>query len=129
MQKSAGDRIQTGRCGCCGQINPDPAGFSSTREEAARVRKLLHTKGWKIIIFHNLHWVWSLRSGPISLHKDDRKYHCLFSFDMPGAGECVWTDKFSHHDPNKAVQHQIQSVCNHLNRTFEQFYNFMTRFV
>lgn len=88
-----------------------------TKEEAERlgrrVLKRLKGKGWRVDVWHNLHWCVAWRNNGVDLHPcDDKRYfHALVCSTHGGSGGLAcWTgdDRFT--DPNKAVAYALKNA-------------------
>lgn len=117
--------IQTGRCWCCYVVNPDPKGRARALREAEQTLSKLTTPGWKIWLSHNLHWHWKLMRGPLSLTREDNKYSTLFSFTHSGCGSTNFLTPVTWPDPNEAVRHQVNVVCEYLEQQQHEFAQFV----
>lgn len=89
-----------------------------TKQEALREahakRNLLHQpRNWKIRVWENMGWHWSLHNGTLSLYYDKYgKGKGTFSALMSdgryeGVGESYWTSRFFHSNPNMVVADQM----------------------
>lgn len=101
------------------------------REAAEALRKLMHNPDdWKMHVWDNLGWHYTIQSGPIDLSATHRRdgtiqYSCLLSeereSDSSGAG--VWSfHDFQNEDPNEAVRLQVEyarEVIDRLTETLE----------
>lgn len=103
------------------------------RAAGAALLKRMRGRGWKLHVWENLGWHYSVHSGAISVHVSRRlggvpTYWALMSDSLPArggvacSGAMIWSDpnheQFA--DPNRAVRHQLrlaQVVVASLTRT------------
>lgn len=81
------------------------------KQEAQETLKKMKSKGWKIHIWENFGWHFSLIKGGMQIYKDcPREYTVLFSERDSGGGSMFWTPEnaFRSKDPNKAVAKQLE---------------------
>jgi len=93
----------------------------------AVIRKL-NGKGWRLQVFENAGWHFTILNGALSLHlseyPDGKKYWCMMA-DTPEAGGCgamMFHHNYSSKDPNDAVRHQLRlarKVVEGINTTLE----------
>lgn len=97
-----------------------------TKAEALRrarqVKAQLKTKGWKIKVWNNLGWHWSLDhlDGHLTLHEclHSKTFSTLFSTgDYAHTGSYNWLVRGSFKDPNKAIEVQLHAAREYVKRT------------
>lgn len=82
----------------------------SAQARAKHVQSLMTSKGWKIRVWENMGWHWSLNKGWITLSEGFGTFSTLASSDC-GVGE-VYLDviKNDFKDPNTAVEAQLSMM-------------------
>lgn len=87
-----------------------------TKKEVTRkgrvLLKLMRGKGWKLRVWENMGWHYSVVSGPISVHptlwSDETYYFSMISDDpkRAGGGAGIWTSSglATRKDPNQSVK-------------------------
>lgn len=97
-----------------------------TKAEALRrarqVKARLKTKGWKIKVWNNRGWCWSLDhlDGHLTLNESihTKTFSTLFSSgDYAHTGSYNWLVREHFKDPNKAVEAQLQKAREYVKRT------------
>jgi len=81
--------------------------------------KRMRGKGWKLHVWENLGWNYSVENGPLSVSPASRtEFFCLLSDDVryTCGGLAMWTTDFKSSDPNKAVAHAAASARKVVNR-------------
>ena len=90
---------------------------------ARKAKALLKTRGWKINVWNNLGWCWSLDNldGHFTLWQSEHtgRFTTLFSDGRhEHTGSYNWsTGSQSFKDPNKAVEAQIKLARGYVKRT------------
>jgi len=99
-----------------------------TKQEATRRGKALlarmKTKGWKLRVWENLGWHYSLERPPLSvypLYREEEESPSVGIMmtnkaDESGWGYPCWDYKASNKDPNKAVEAQIKEAQEYVNQ-------------
>jgi hypothetical protein len=70
-------------------------------------------KGWKLNLWENLGWHYSVHLGGLSINPLQERCNTLYfallsNGDYVGTGEMYWTDRFCCSNPNTAVKHQTK---------------------
>lgn len=87
-----------------------------TKEEAEKKARILKAKmkgsGWKIRVWRNFGWNYSVRNKYASVYEYGSKYHCMLSPVPDGTGgtPTEWYTEKQHKDPNKAVAAAVQKL-------------------
>jgi hypothetical protein len=97
---------------------------AAARSKAQKVLKSLYKPSkWKVRVWENLGWHWSLVSPPVALHYSpaDGKFFVLMSDskDHAGGGLPLWTDHRDYSDPNRAIQSTVRKAEVEVNRLRE----------
>lgn len=85
-----------------------------TKETATANAKILKakmkTKGWKIRVWENFGWNYSIQNGYMGVSPcfSSGKYFAMLATEIGGAGvPTYWHDPKVYRDPNKAVKQQL----------------------
>jgi hypothetical protein len=95
------------KCPCCFKKNPDPRGRKEAEKEAKSVLRKMKTPGWKIRLWHNMHWCWSLQNQYISVMGQLGSSWAMMSDVRHASGSpSFWCPPHRlFRDPNKAVKY------------------------
>jgi len=97
------------------------------KQEATKAGKALlarmKTKGWKLRVWENLGWHYSLERPPLSVYPlygegESPSVGIMMTnkADESGWGYLCWDYKASSEDPNKVVEAQIKEAQEYINR-------------
>ena len=87
-----------------------------TKKEARRLGnkllKRMRGDGWELDVWQNIGWHYCVRANevisvyPVSERLDETKYTCLLGGQNYGV--MLFSETFSHEDPNVVVEHQLE---------------------
>lgn len=103
-------------------------------EAKAALNSLPNKAGWKVRIWENLGWCWSLYNGPISVYPSTLKgcFYCMIapSVDERGCGAGEWTvnDKKRCKTPWEAVVQEVEIVRQHIVEQTKRYADLSTEF-
>jgi len=93
---------------------------SEAKERGEALLKMMKGKGWKLSIWENMGWHFSVKNGGITVHPSySSGYVTYLGLDdddtKPYGGQAFWTEKKSYADPNEAVIEQMRIALKFVN--------------
>ena len=98
---------------------------NAARQAGRRLITKMNSKGWKLRVWENMGWHYSIRKGAVTLYETiymsgEKVYDTLMSSSTPGAGEMYYDPRQKNFtDPNEAYFHQLRVASNHARECLE----------